>query len=194
MDDDQEDLLRTMVALSKTQKRVKRRFPVLTFDRKTVRLLSVREREWRGRRVPRDADTRQLLLTAYLGFVVRNEPFRPWATYLRETFPDVKPEQGGALAFFIQQLEQRQLLIAYSEGEISTEDALPRPEFEEYLERMQQDYLGDYDGIYSNSVLGRGSRVSMERRYICSRCGLHFLATALFASASYGPRITHQLV
>ena len=204
MDDDQkiqEDLLRSMVALSKTRKRVKKQFPVLTFDRKTMQLLGVQEREWRGRRVPRDADTRSLLLTAYVGLVLKNEPFLSRARHLRQTFPDLKPGQGGAMDFFIQQLEQRQLLHAYNEGQISIEDALPRPDFEELFERERRDYVGDYDRIYWNSVLDLkhpvhsvGPGVSMERRYLCSRCGLHFLATALFARASYGPRITHQLV
>ena len=91
-------------------------------------------------------------------------------------------------------MEERQLLSAYAAGEISVEDALPRPVYEEYLKRRQQDSLGDYDWINSNAVVKRGPRVSMERRHLCNRCGLHFLATTLFASASYGPRITHQLV
>ena len=192
--DTPEELLCKKVARSKTRKRVKKRFPVLTFDRMTLRLLGVGERGWRGREVPRDAETRSLLLTAYLGLVVRNEPFRSWAPYLREAFPDVRPEQGDAQTFCIEQLRERQLLDACLDGRTSIEDALPASVYEKYLERMELDYLGDYHLIYTNVLFGRGPRVPLERRYLCGRCGLHFLASALFASADYGQRITHQLV
>ena len=81
MDEDeaiQKDLLLGMVEASKTRKRVVKRFRTLTFDRETLDQLGVSERKWRVRRVPRDAETRSLLLTGYLGLVVRLEPFTSW--------------------------------------------------------------------------------------------------------------------
>ena len=192
---DHQELLGAMVEVSKTRKRVVKRFPTLTFDRDTLQLLGVEERVWRGREVPREAETRQLLLTAYLGLVVNNEPFQSWAPYLRKTFPDMKPDQGDAFAFAERQMRRLGSFTAWVEGDIATlEDALQGPVFDEYLRHRQQDRLGDYEWINSNVLYGRGDRVPIERRYLCDRCGLHFLATGLFASAPHGPRITHQLV
>ena len=192
---DHQELLGAMLELSKERKRVVKRLPTLTFDRNTLQLLGVEEQQWRGREIPRHTETRQMLFTAYVGLVVNNEPFQPWARYLRQSFPDMKRDQGDAIGFFCEQLDQLGSLHAFAEGEIATvEDALPKPVYEEFLERMKQDTLGRYDSIRGDVLYGRGERVSAESRYLCSRCGLHFLATVLFAQAPYGPRVTHDLV
>ena len=192
---EQQDLVRAMVENSKGQKRVKKRFPTLTLDSKTLKVLGAEEREWRGRKVPRDADIRQILLTAYLGLVVNNEPFHSWATHLRKVFPEMEPEQGGNQNFVLDQLKKKQLLDAYAEGELASfMDALSEPEIEEYFERRRLDNLGDYETISNDIKYKRGLRLTEKSKYLCSRCGLHFLATTLFANASYGPRVTHQLV
>ncbi len=187
---DQEDLLSRMLVLSKTRKRVKKRFPVLTFDRTTRELLGVKWQKWRGRRVPREADTRQLLLTGYLGFVVRDRAFLAWARYFRENFPGLEPNRGEASALLSEELKRRQLYDPYITGKLDLRGVL-QDRFDEYRDLLEGDNFGEYDSICDRAVLRQSP---LERRYLCSRCGLGFLATALFASAPYGPRLTHQLV
>lgn len=65
--------------------------PIWQIDLKAGTGQEIGRERFRARRIPKDADVRRQLFTAYLGLVHQSAWFKHWRAYLRAAYPSFRP-------------------------------------------------------------------------------------------------------